>query len=414
MTPKGNRMNFTEMNFTYEKNDEKINEKLRKKYLGIFDCYNLLIKKIKYNYYSNKLFRKKFDEIRERCNHLNKLKNRINDRIEENDSKRIINHTLTHFEEEKLLTKMINIKLKENSVYDLIFSGAKKNTNTLNKINILISQKENILLNLIKNTVKYYGNISQIYNEESMKKQELIKLLDKYDIKEKNKKINLNYINYMNQTNNFRDKVVITEVDEDKENEEENDEYINKNTNLILDDEFNSDNKNNISENKIKEIKISIPNLKNSNVNKIENDNDDNNYDENLNSLIEKILIEQFPENYGTKERFVHIDKNKYFFKNKIFFAYIEDNDIILKEDEYGYKYTLNEFYNQFCFEDKKENKSNFIYTKKIRQKYIKIKSYDEKEINNDKKMSKNENNTTMDTDFIQQSTISKGYEISE
>ena len=414
MTPKGNRMNFTEMNFTYEKNDEKINEKLRKKYLGIFDCYNLLIKKIKYNYYSNKLFRKKFDEIRERCNHLNKLKNRINDRIEENDSKRIINHTLTHFEEEKLLTKMMNIKLKENSVYDLIFSGADKNTNTLNKINILISQKENILLNLIKNTVKYYGNISQIYNEESMKKQELIKILDKYDIKEKNKKINLNYINYMNQTNNFRDKVVITEVDEDKENEEENDEYINKNTNLILDDEFNSDNKNNISENKIKEIKISIPNLKNSNVNKIENDNDDNNYDENLNSLIEKILIEQFPENYDTKERFVHIDKNKYFFKNKIFFAYIEDNDIILKEDEYGYKYTLNEFYNQFCFEDKKENKSNFIYTKKIRQKYIKIKSYDEKEINNDKKMSKNENNTTMDTDFIQQSTISKGYEISE
>ena len=418
MTPKGNRMNFTEMNFTYEKNDEKINEKinekLRKKYLGIFDCYNLLIKKIKYNYYSNKLFRKKFDEIRERCNHLNKLKNRINDRIEENDSKRIINHTLTHFEEEKLLTKMINIKLKENSVYDLIFSGANKNTNTLNKINILISQKENILLNLIKNTVKYYGNISQIYNEESTKKQELIKLLDKYDIKEKNKKINLNYINYMNQTNNFRDKVVITEVDEEKENEEENDEYINKNTNLILDDEFNSDNKNNISENKIKEIKISIPNLKNSNVNKIENDNDDNNYDENLNSLIEKILIEQFPENYDTKERFVHIDKNKYFFKNKIFFAYIEDNDIILKEDEYGYKYTLNEFYNQFCFEDKKENKSNFIYTKKIRQKYIKIKSYDEKEINNDKKMSKNENNTTMDTDFIQQSTISKGYEISE
>ena len=411
MTPKGNRMNFTEMNFTYEKNDEKINEKLRKKYLGIFDCYNLLIKKIKYNYYSNKLFRKKFDEIRERCNHLNKLKNRINDRIEENDSKRIINHTLTHFEEEKLLTKMINIKLKENSVYDLIFSGAEKNTNTLNKINILISQKENILLNLIKNTVKYYGNISQIYNEESTKKQELIKLLDKYDIKEKNKKINLNYINYMNQTNNFRDKVVITEVDEEKENEEENDEYINKNTNLILDDEFNSDNKNNISENKIKEIKISIPNLKNSNVNKIENDNDDNNYDENLNSLIEKILIEQFPENYDTKERFVHIDKNKYFFKNKIFFAYIEDNDIILKEDEYGYKYTLDEFYNQFCFEDKKENKSNFIYTKKIRQKYIKIKSYDEKEINNDKKMSKNENNTTMDTDFIQQSTISKGYE---
>ena len=38
---------------------------------------------------------------------------------------------------------MKNIILKENSVYDLIFSGAEKNKNTLNKINILISQKEN-------------------------------------------------------------------------------------------------------------------------------------------------------------------------------------------------------------------------------------------------------------------------------
>ena len=45
MTPKGNKMNFTQINFTYEKNDEKINEKLRKKYLGIFGCYNLLIEK---------------------------------------------------------------------------------------------------------------------------------------------------------------------------------------------------------------------------------------------------------------------------------------------------------------------------------------------------------------------------------
>ena len=76
-------------------------------------------------------------------------------------------------------------------------------------------------------------------------------------------------------------------------------------------------------------------------------------------------------------------------------------------------KYNLKEFCNLFCIEDKNEIKRNYIYTKKIRQKYIKIKSYEEKESNTEKKM-RNENNTTMDTDFIQQSMISKGNEISE
>ena len=410
MTPKGTKIKYGNINFMNEINRENIYEELRKKYLSVFDCYILLRKKIKYNYNRNKIFRKKFDEIKESCNHLYKLKNRINNLREENDSKKIINHTLTHFEEEKLISKMINIKLKENSINDLILSGSGKNSNLSNKISILFSNKENILLNLIKNTVKYYGNISQIYNEDTNKKKILIKLLKKYNIKEKNN-TNFNYINYMNHGNTFNDKV-ITEVDEEKENEEEIDEYINNNNKIILNNNLISDNLNNIiedeEENKIKEIKITIPNFKNSNIKKIELDNNDINYDENLNSLIEKILLEQFPIKYNTNLNFVHLEKNKYVFKDIIFSAYIEDNDIILKEDLHGYKYTLNEFYNQFCIEERKGSISNYIYTKKIRQKYIKIKSYDEKEINNEKKLTKNENNTTMDTDFIQGNEISE------
>ena len=405
MTPKGTRIKYEKINFTNEKNDENLYEEMRKKYLGVFNCYILLRKKIKDNYNMNNILRVKLDEIKERCNHLNKLKHRINNLGEENDSKKIINHTLTHFEEEKLISKMINIKLKENSINDLIFSGAEKNTNIIHKINILLSNKENILLNLIKNTVKYYGNISQIYNEDIDKKAKLIKLLEKNNIKEKNN-TNVNYINYMNKankTNTFNDKI-ITEVDEEKENEEEIDEYINNNNKIIFNNDLISDNE----ENKIKEIKITMPNFKNINKNKTEKNNIDINYDENLNSLIEKILLEQFPIKYNTKLNFVHLEKNKYVFKDIIFLAYIEDNDIILKENIYGDKYTLNEFYNQFCIEERKENMCNFIYTKKIRQKYIKIKSYDEKENNNEKKIAKNENNTTMDTDFIQGNEISE------
>ena len=109
-------------------------------------------------------------------------------------------------------------------------------------------------------------------------------------------------MNKANKTNNFNDKV-ITEVDEEKENEEEIDEYINNNNNkIIFNNDLISDNLNNIiedDENKIKEIKITMPNFKNINKDKTEKNNIDINYDENLNSLIEKILLEQFPIKYN-------------------------------------------------------------------------------------------------------------------
>ena len=400
MTPKGSKIKYVTLNFTFEKDKNKMNEDLRKKLLGIMDCYSLLMKKIKFNFENNKEISKRLEEIKERCNNLNKWKNRITNMKNINESKKVIHHTLFHFEEEKLLTNLVNIKLKENSINRIIFGDIEKNTNTINKINSLISKKEEIVLNLIKNVVKYYGNISQIYNEENDKKIKLIKVLEKCDIKEKNQ-INLNYFNYMNKTNNFNDKV-ITEVDEDKENEEDFEEHY-KNDKIILDDANN-----------IQEIKITFHNLKNQNKNKLEeNKNNELNYDDNSNNLVEKILMEQFPKKYNTDSKFVLLEKNKYLFKEKIFFAFLENYELILKDETMNNKYNLNEFCNLFCIEDKNEIKRNYIYTKKIRQKYIKIKSYEDKESNTEKKM-RNENNTTMDTDFIQQSMISKGNEISE
>ena len=416
MTPKGNKIKYIDLAFTNEKNKNKMNEELRKKFFGIIACYSLLIQKIKSNYENNIEFAKKLNEIKERCNNLNKYKNKLVNLKNLNESKKIINHTLHHFEEEKLITKLTSIKLKENSINELIFGETEKNGNTIDKINMLISQKKKTFVNLIKNVVKYYGNISQIFNNDNDKKNKLIKVLEKYDIEEKNK-TNLNYINYMHEKNNFNDKI-ITEVDEDKENEEEYEEHNCRNKNLILDSEFLIDNHsyNNITsdDNNIQEIKISIPNLNKQKKNQIIfNKDEDNNYDEDLNNLIEKILIEQFPEKYNTELRFVLLEQNKYLFNNNIFLAYIENNDIILKDEYNENKYSLDDFYNNFCKEDKIEYKNNFIYTKKIRQKYIKIKSYEDNESNTDKKM-RNENNTTMDTDFIQQSIISKGNEISE
>ena len=58
------------------------------------------------------------------------------------------------------------------------------------------------MLNLIKNIVKFYGNISQIYNNDINKKNIFKSLLNKYNIKEK-VKIDLNYISYMHKENNI-------------------------------------------------------------------------------------------------------------------------------------------------------------------------------------------------------------------
>ena len=50
MTPKGNKIKYITLNFSKEKNKGIINEDLRKKFIGIMDCYSLLMKRIKLNF----------------------------------------------------------------------------------------------------------------------------------------------------------------------------------------------------------------------------------------------------------------------------------------------------------------------------------------------------------------------------
>ena len=446
LTPKSNQIRI--ITFNNENNIYAENEELKKKCFNLIDFYCLISKNIKNTYKNNLDNQKTLEIIKEKYNNLNKYKYKMIQIQNLNESKKIRNHANTHFEEEQLLNKMINIKFKENNIYENIFANCGGENSILNKISKLISHKKDIFLNLVKNIVKFYGNISQIYNNDRIKKNLFVNLLNKFNIKEKIS-IDLNYINYINKGNNFDDKV-ITEVDEDKENEEEDEEKIDKNNdnNLIkeiniinslntLNNEnkitinntnniFNDNNDNEkeeifLNNNKIQEIKIfknknkknnKKDNNNNNNIGVNSKTNIDNNYDENLNNLIEKILIEQFPENYETNTKFIHQEKNKYIFKDKIFHAYIEDNDIILKEEINGAidnnKYTLNEFYQKFCQVEKSADRPNFVYTKKIRQKYIKIKAekeQKEKELSTEKKL-KNENSTTIETEQKQNTSI--------
>ena len=435
LTPKGNQIR--KVCFNNEDNLIRENEELKNKCFNLINFYSLLTQKLKKTCKNNIESIIKLGIVKERYNNIKKYKYRMVQIKNLNDSKKIENHVYSHYEEEKLLNKVINIKLKENSIYQKILGEDIDEKSLQNKINILFTQKKEMLLNLIKNIVKYYGSISQIYNNNKDKKEQFIILLNKYNIKEKTKPKDLNYFNYINKGNTFEDRI-ITEVDEDKENEEEDEEKTEKNNVFIINNNIvgkennnlfninnnlmNKDNNINIitdknnnifytnevnNNNKIQEIHIY--NIKNKTNNK--KDNIDNNYDENLNNLIEKILIEQFPENYKTNIRFIHQEKNKYFFKNNIFYAYIEDNDIVLKEEVDGIinnnKLTLNEFYQKYCV----EKPNNFVYTKKIKQKYIKLKTNDEQSI---EKKIKNENSTTIETEKKINTSNSKINEVND
>ena len=403
------------------------NEELRKKCFNLIEFYSLLTKKLKNICKNNIDYFKKVETMREKYHNLNKCKNKLIEMKNYNDSKKVKSHTHSHYEEEQLISSMIKIKIKENSIYHNIFGNFNDDINLKNKMNILISDKKEKLLNLIRNIVKFYGNISQIYDKDKVKKTMLKNLLEKYEIKEKNK-TDLNYINYIHKGNNFDDKI-ITEVDEDKENEEEDEVDLEKKaTNNIEDNDLNIENIDNINNastiiNNFGDFGHSYINSNdmnnNNEKNKLKELDIENTYDENLNNLIEKILIEEFPENYKTNLKFIHKGKNRYIFGNKIFKAFIKNNDVMLKEivndnNISECNLSLNDFYKKYCLPEIRKNKSNYIYTKKIKQKYIKIKGSVDKDDQSLEKKIKNENSTTIETDIRQYSMISKTNEVND
>ena len=70
----------------------------------------------------------------------------------------------------------------------------------------------------------------------------------------------------------------------------------------------------------------------------------------------------------------------------------------------------MNDFYKKYCLPPKRKN---YVYTKKIKQKYIKIKNCDRDEQSKEKKI-KNENSTTIETEIKQYSMISKTNEFND
>ena len=267
---------------------------------------------------------------------------------------------------EKILKLFHKIKNDESSVYQTLFNTyiTKEEISKYKEYEIYEHQtKIFLLLTTIKNLINKYGNVSQIFNENTNKKNILIHCLTKYDLTEKEENDN-EYVNLEDLSNEIKIKnenikdfnkdiankfKVIKEVDEEKEEEYEDNskEIDDMNNHQILkniDLEINEEEKEEI----------------NSNIDMIIND--DENDEINNEEIIEKKLNELNKKYFNNNNdyHFQKIGKNEYLFNNKKIKANVgKNNELEIIVVETNEKYSLEDFIQLY----NEENKNN-IYTK--------------------------------------------------
>ena len=291
------------------------------------------MKKLKdsYNYNISKylLEKEKYMNIKEKKNIIENKKN-------ENKIKGYIYVNINSKLNNQIISKFKDIKMKEIKIYEKIFNKEITRNDISNRLTeekIVYEEEKNkinLYLNLLKNMVRYYGNISQIYNNNKNKKYQLLHLLIKNDIE-------INNCDFLYKNINKKEKEKENNIKEIKEElEEEEESLFNKETNEHI-----------------------------------------NNYDKsslyinenNKNDIIEKILISDFPLKYGniTNKRFIKIKSNEYSFNNEFkILAFYNDDKIILKikakKDCINKEYSLDKFVSIFI-------KNNNIYEENIEEK---------------------------------------------
>ena len=274
------RTPFMEKNSKYSSTQSLDNylsqEDVKNNCIKLIEFYSLLNLKLKKIFPKNDEINQKLIIFKELLSSELKKKNIIKNKLSKNNFIYNIATNINEATNEKILNFFPKIKKIENSIYQQLFNVF----NTQEEL-AKYSEYENydkqtkifLLLNLARNLVKKYGNISQVFtikNTVNMKKKKTLKkCLQNYLIVEKESGdkdfINLEKINILNRDmqknkeyhdeNKFR---VIKEVDEDKEEENEEEqlwsegneikEVADENRDQIIEDiDFIEDN--NINEN---------------------------------------------------------------------------------------------------------------------------------------------------------------------
>ena len=444
-TPKTEKM--SQYSSTQSLNNILTQENLKNNCLKLIEFYSLLNLKLKKTHPKNWDIQKKLIIFKELFSTELKKGNKITNKTNLNQFIYCISSNINCPLNEKVLCLFPKIKKLESSIYQYLF-----NVYFSDEDIIKFKEYENydeqtkifLLLTVVKNLISKYGNISQIFKNENLKKNFLKQCLINYDLIEKEEGdkdyVNLEELSHEIQLKNekeikdFNEQMdnkfkVIKEVDEDKE--EENDEVEEEIK------EAKEENKVNKNSDKKKESKVNCKsnsktnsNEKNKNEENIINKSLDMDADMDLNDInikdediIDKILLEEFKNNYKENKYFFEkIGLNEYLYNNVKIRGFIDKNgDIKIIMEENNEDFYLEDFIKLFndekedeCKEDKyknngnneninfdmniiNENKQIIENTSNIsdinnENKYKEIESEEEEENNNNNKIEKDDN----------------------
>ena len=175
--------------------------------------------------------------VKEKTIEQHKVKNLLQNEFEKKDIKNFIHVNINKKSNNFILSKMTKIKEKEINIYKIILNDKLINK----KPNSIIKEKQKqqkqmiLLINIIRNLIKIFGNLSHIYNNNDNKKILIKSLFLRYNIKEKEWNENDNLLDiYENMIKeketkinchlNEKEKKEFTTI---KEEEEEQEEEIN-------------------------------------------------------------------------------------------------------------------------------------------------------------------------------------------
>ena len=237
------RTPYVEKNSKYS-NSQSLNnyltqEDVKNNCVKLIEFYSLLNLKLKKIFPKNAEIKQKLIIFKELFSSERKKKNLIKNSLNKNKYIYNLSKNINETMNEKILSNFPKIKKIENTIYQQLF-----NVFSTQEELAKFSEFENydkqtkifLLLNLARNLVKKYGNISQIYTIKNTvnikKKKKLKKCLQNYSITEKdandkdfvnleNFNRNIQNRNEINEENKFK---VIKEVDEDKEEENDADD----------------------------------------------------------------------------------------------------------------------------------------------------------------------------------------------
>ena len=375
-TPRTEKM--SQYSSTQSLNNTLKQENLKNNCLKLIEFYSLLNLKLKRIHPKNLEIKKKLLIFKEFLSTELKKNNII---INKSNLNQLIYNISTNINgplNEKILYLFPKIKKLESSIYQNLFDVFYTDEEV-----IKFKEYENydeqtkifLLLTVVKNLISKYGNISQIFENENMKKNILKQCLLNYDLTEKEEGdkdfVNLEELSHEiklkneNEIKEFNEQMdnkfkVIKEVDEDKEEENDEEEEEIKDTKEKIKENKNTNKKeskinSNTNSNEKKSEENGIDGGKNLEMDIDMDLNDINVKDE---DIIDKILLEEFKNNYKENKYFFEkIGFNEYLYNNiKIRGIIDKDGDIKIIVEENNEEYYLDDFIKLF----NDENNNNY------------------------------------------------------